>query len=91
VCLSIKFDNIRWICHPLRTIQEINARLDAVDTLHELQGPQDTLSKSLSKLPDLERIISRIHAGSCRVKDFIHTLNAFTDIFVTNDKGDWIY
>lgn len=56
--------------------------MDAIDTLHELQGVQESISKSLSRLPDLERIISRIHAKTCRVKDFIHSLNAFRDIFV---------
>ncbi|KAJ3191035.1 DNA mismatch repair protein msh6 [Irineochytrium annulatum] len=33
-----------------------------------------------SKMPDLERIISRIHAGTCKVKDFIAALKAFSDI-----------
>jgi DNA mismatch repair protein MSH6 len=26
-------------------------------------------------VPDLERIISRIHAGSCKVKDFLKVLD----------------
>ena len=26
-------------------------------------------------LPDLERIVSRIHAKNCKVKDFLHALN----------------
>jgi DNA mismatch repair protein MSH6 len=26
-------------------------------------------------IPDLERIISRIHAGSCKVKDFLKVLD----------------
>ena len=43
----------------------------------------DTLTSCLQKLPDLERIISRIHAGNCRVKDFISDLYSFAKIFVS--------
>jgi DNA mismatch repair protein MSH6 len=40
----------------------------------------DTLISCFRKLPDLERIISRIHAGTCRVKDFVSVLTAFQDL-----------
>ncbi|KAJ3114125.1 DNA mismatch repair protein msh6, partial [Nowakowskiella sp. JEL0407] len=34
----------------------------------------------IAKLPDLERAISRIHTGTCRVKDFLLALSAFRQV-----------
>jgi len=30
-------------------------------------------------LPDLERIVSRIHAKNCKIKDFLHALNVSSE------------
>jgi DNA mismatch repair protein MSH6 len=35
------------------------------------------LLKELGKLPDLERMISRVHAGTCRLSDFLGVLEGF--------------
>ncbi|KAI9201827.1 DNA mismatch repair protein msh6 [Polychytrium aggregatum] len=70
----------RWVCHPLRSVDNINDRLNAVDDFTNLGGLREILQAKLSKFPDLERIISRIHAGTCRVKEFVRALNAFEEI-----------
>ncbi|KAJ2140842.1 DNA mismatch repair protein msh6 [Coemansia sp. RSA 678] len=62
----------RWICHPLRHASAINARLDAVEFLMGDVG--DTIVEMLAGLPDLERTLSRIHAGRCKVPDFLSML-----------------
>ncbi|KAJ3415706.1 DNA mismatch repair protein msh6 [Chytridiales sp. JEL 0842] len=72
-----------WVCHPLKDIEAINDRLDAVDDMYTLSGLQDILGSCLTSMPDLERVISRIHAGTCRVKDFIIALAAFDKLFTT--------
>ncbi|KAJ3219606.1 DNA mismatch repair protein msh6 [Dinochytrium kinnereticum] len=77
----------RWICHPLKSVKEINARLDAVDDLFKYSRLRDSLAACLRSLPDMERIISRVHAGNCRVKDFIAVLKGFKDIFETIDEA----
>ena len=41
------------------------------------------ISKTISRLPDLERLISRIHAGSCRVSDFVNVLTSFENTLVS--------
>jgi DNA mismatch repair ATPase MutS len=49
-----------WIVRPLADAQAINARLDAVEELMAL-GPEVTdIMRQLKKLPDLERMISRV-------------------------------
>jgi len=75
-----------WICHPLRNIDAIEDRLNASDDMLNIYVEEnnsslvDYIDTILRKLPDLERIISRIHAGSCKVKEFIQSLKAFTII-----------
>jgi DNA mismatch repair protein MSH6 len=69
-----------WLCHPLRSAKEINARLDAADTLSSMPQIRDDFLATFSRLPDLERLISRIHGGRCKVKDFVRVLEGFQSI-----------
>lgn len=73
----------QWVCHPLMDATKINARLDAVDALNVDLTIQDRFTASLLKLPDLERLISRIHAGSCKAQDFVRVLEGFEQIEYT--------
>lgn len=67
----------QWLCHPLRNIDAINARLDAVEDLIQLADMHESIAKDMAKLPDLERLISRIHSGRIKVKEFLATLSGF--------------
>jgi len=67
----------RWLCHPLRRISDISERLDAVEDFLEAPQLQVDLQKKLVPLPDLERIISRIHARACKLPDFLKALEGF--------------
>lgn len=73
----------QWVCHPLMDATKINARLDAVDSLNAETTVRDRFTASLTKLPDLERMISRIHAGSCKAQDFVRVLDGFEQIDYT--------
>ncbi|KAF2755000.1 DNA mismatch repair protein Msh6 [Pseudovirgaria hyperparasitica] len=73
----------QWVCHPLADSMKINARLDAIDALNADGVIQDRFSASLSKIPDLERLISRVHAGRCKPSDFIRVLEGFEQIEYT--------
>ena len=66
----------QWLCHPLRNASDINQRLDAIEDIMNL-GLNEMVSKSLASLPDLERLISRIHSGRVKVKEFLSTLQGF--------------
>ena len=67
----------RWLCHPLMNPKDINARLDCVDFLLSKMGLLKEVANRLSKLPDLERLLSRIQGGSCKLKDFLLALDGF--------------
>lgn len=49
-------------------------RLDAVQDLLDHPTFEKEFTKVAKGLPDLERIVSRIHAKNCRVKDFLKVL-----------------
>ena len=73
----------QWICHPLADAKKINARLDAVEALNADTATKDRFTGCLAKMPDLERLISRIHAKSCKVSDFVKVLDGFEQIDYT--------
>jgi DNA mismatch repair protein MSH6 len=73
----------QWVCHPLVDAKKINARLDAVDALNADPSIRDQFSSQLTKMPDLERLISRIHAANCKAQDFLRVLEGFEQIEYT--------
>lgn len=70
-----------WMCHPLMESSKINARLEAVDYLNENRDVSEFIEKRLSTLPDLERMLSRVHAGLLKVKDFMKLIQSFNTIY----------
>lgn len=73
----------QWVCHPLADAARINERLNAVDMLNSSRDISDSFTASLTRMPDLERLVSRIHAGSCRPDDFVKVLEGFEQIEYT--------
>ncbi|KAI8593896.1 muts domain V-domain-containing protein [Geranomyces variabilis] len=81
----------KWVCHPLRSVAEINDRLDATEDLNRMVEQQDALKACMRKLPDLERLVSRIHSGNVRVREFLATLAAFRSIAdLMRDMEPWL-
>ncbi|KAH9061137.1 DNA mismatch repair protein Msh6, partial [Lactarius vividus] len=66
-----------WLCMPLREVSDINARLDAVEDLMNHATFEGEYMEVAKGLPDLERIVSRIHAKNCKIKDFLKVLKSF--------------
>ncbi|ROT36318.1 DNA mismatch repair protein msh6 [Sodiomyces alkalinus F11] len=73
----------QWVCHPLCDIKRIEERLDAVDMLNSDRSVREQFSSQMTKMPDLERLISRIHAGVCKPDDFVRVLEGFEQIEYT--------
>ncbi|KAF8761085.1 DNA mismatch repair [Rhizoctonia solani] len=63
-----------WICNPLQDVKAINERSDFSPEI------ETSFSKIVSGIPDLERIVSRVHAKSCSIKDFLKVLSAFENL-----------
>ncbi|QRW04819.1 DNA mismatch repair protein MutS [Ceratobasidium sp. AG-Ba] len=60
-----------WLCNPLQEVKAINERNPEVEA---------SFTKLVSGIPDLERIVSRVHAKSCSVKDFLKVLTSFESL-----------
>ncbi|OBT60465.1 hypothetical protein VE03_10174 [Pseudogymnoascus sp. 23342-1-I1] len=73
----------QWVCHPLADAKKINERLDAVDMLNADSTLREQFTGQMTRMPDLERLISRIHAGVCRPDDFVRVLEGFEQIEYT--------
>ncbi|UNI24880.1 DNA mismatch repair protein msh6 [Purpureocillium takamizusanense] len=73
----------QWVAHPLCDIVRINERLDAVEMLNADPTDREQFASQLVKMPDLERLISRIHAGACKPEDFVRVLEGFEQIEYT--------
>lgn len=56
------------------------ARLDAVEDLIAHPTFENEFNEIAKGLPDLERIVSRIHAKNCKIKDFLKVLGVSTVI-----------
>ncbi|QCU89723.1 DNA mismatch repair protein MutS [Thiomicrorhabdus sediminis] len=72
----------RWLNQPLRKAEQINLRLDAIETILN-HHQADALRDILKNVGDLERILSRVALRSARPRDCLHlgrTLNVLPDL-----------
>lgn len=67
-----------WILHPLMKADDINERYDSVDYLMN-QNPdfRVALENGIAGLPDLERLLARIHSKTLKFKDFLKVIESF--------------
>jgi len=70
----------RWIAMPLKDVQPINERLDAVDFLMKNSETKETLDGYIKQIGDLERIISRIALLRATPREVVQLKNALTVI-----------
>ncbi len=61
----------RVILRPLKSVEEINARLDAVAEIRENYSLLASLREALTGVYDLERLLSRISYGSLNARDCV--------------------
>ncbi|KAG8000032.1 DNA mismatch repair protein Msh6 [Nibea albiflora] len=62
----------QWLCAPLCNPTSINDRLNAVEDLMGAQAQATEVSDLLKKLPDLERLLSKIHSIGTPLKGQDH-------------------
>ncbi|CUM68416.1 uncharacterized protein PRCAT00006139001 [Priceomyces carsonii] len=71
----------KWVLHPLMNVKEINDRYDSVDFF--TNGGVDfrlILEEGFLGLPDLERLLARIHSKTLKFKDFVKVIESFEKI-----------
>ncbi|XP_074846119.1 DNA mismatch repair protein Msh6 [Carettochelys insculpta] len=62
----------QWICAPLCNPHSINDRLDAIEDLLAVPDKMFEVCECLKKLPDLERLLSKIHSIGSPLKSETH-------------------
>ncbi|NWT52970.1 MSH6 protein, partial [Erythrocercus mccallii] len=62
----------QWLCAPLCNPKSISDRLDAVEDLLAVPDKMSEVSEYLKKLPDLERLLSKIHSIGSPLKSQNH-------------------
>lgn len=72
-----------WVLHPLVDAEEIKLRQESVSVLMDNFGAMVNLTTALKSIPDLERLCTRIHAGTISIKSFVDVLNGFKIINVS--------
>lgn len=67
-----------WLRSPLNDVATIRARQEAVDDFLGDSSFRESFDELARKLPDIERITSRINANKCRPKDFTKVLDSLS-------------
>ena len=67
----------KWLESPLRNINEINERLDAIEDLHKNCNIADYFHSKIVKLPDFERALGKIYNATNKQKLAFSTFDNF--------------
>ncbi|SCW04281.1 LAFE_0H10066g1_1 [Lachancea fermentati] len=76
----------KWVMHPLLHKPDIEKRLDSVDQMLSTYDLREILENYFSGLPDLERLLARIHSGNLKIKDFSKVIEGFESIIKLLEK-----
>lgn len=62
----------RWISAPLRKLEAITKRLEAVDELYKNRKLRENLLNELKEVGDLERLISKVCTGKVNPRELVY-------------------
>eukprot|EP01102_Stenamoeba_stenopodia_P007828 TRINITY_DN2212_c0_g1_i3.p1 TRINITY_DN2212_c0_g1~~TRINITY_DN2212_c0_g1_i3.p1 ORF type:complete len:1014 (+),score=190.06 TRINITY_DN2212_c0_g1_i3:250-3291(+) len=65
----------RWVCFPLTRVEDIENRLDCVDSINSHSHLFDSLRELLSRVGDIERLISRAKSRALSLSLFLNLLD----------------
>ncbi|MBP5473691.1 MAG: DNA mismatch repair protein MutS, partial [Bacteroidales bacterium] len=70
----------RWISLPLKDIQVINDRLDAVENIISDEERRDTIFSLMKQIGDLERLVSKVAVGRINPREVVQLKRALQNI-----------
>ena len=70
----------RWILFPLKDVAAINSRLDIVEYFFRDPDTRDEMSRQLTAVGDLERLISKVAVGRISPREVVQLRNAASAI-----------
>jgi len=70
----------KWISFPLRTLEDIINRQDAVAELKQFSNSRASLFEQLQQIGDVERLISKVCTGRATPREVVHLKNAIKTV-----------
>lgn len=70
----------RWVLFPLKDVETINSRLDVVEYFFRDPERRDELTRLLTTIGDLERLISKVAVGRITPREVVQLRNAASAI-----------
>ena len=70
----------RWLMFPLKEVKAINQRLDVVEYFFRVPSFRYLVEEQLSRIGDLERIISKVAVGRVSPREVVQLKNALMAI-----------
>lgn len=70
----------RWLLYPLVDIGKIEMRLDAVETLFNLQDKRHALRSHLKKIYDMERLVGKVVMETAGPRDLLALRDSFSQL-----------
>ncbi len=70
----------KWILRPLKNVEEIKRRLEAVEELYTKSFEREKIEERLGDIRDLERIIARVSYGSANARDLLALNNSLSSL-----------
>ncbi|MFT4661638.1 MAG: DNA mismatch repair protein MutS [Patiriisocius sp.] len=70
----------RWMVLPLKDLQPVNDRLDAVDALYADEETGSALAEHLKSISDLERLISKVAVGKINPREVLHLKRTLVEL-----------
>ncbi len=70
----------KWISSPLNSLQAIQKRLDAVESLYLHNDKREFLRLHLNAISDLERLVTKVATGRANPRDIVNIKNSLDKI-----------
>lgn len=70
----------KWISFPLRSLEDIINRQDAVAELKQFSNARASLFEQLQQIGDVERLISKVCTGRATPREVVHLKNAIKTV-----------
>jgi DNA mismatch repair protein MutS len=71
-----------WLLKPLIKIDQIQSRQEAIEVMFKNSILRDDVREELSKVADIERLISRVNYGTANARDLVGIKNALRTVSV---------
>ena len=70
----------RWILFPLKSVKQINDRLDTVEYFFKDREGRELMKKQLEMVGDIERLVSKVAVGRISPREMVQMKNALNAI-----------